>query len=329
MTRSYRAALAAIAGGAGFARKRVLVTGARGFLGAYFVWALRGFGARVTGLDIKDGDHGDVTRLTSWCDPLDYIIHAAGFASPSHYNADPARTLTDIVAGAENVLRLALTHRARLLLISSSEVYGEPPQIPTPETCLGTVDFRGARACYDVGKRAAEALAAIYFKEHGAQVITVRPFNVYGPGMEIGDSRVLPQFLASAVKGRALKVHNGGDQTRTFCYVSDVVTGMLKALTAGTPGDVYNIGNDTGEISIRALARAVAGDHFGGWSVVLEDTAPPPGYPGIGPARRCPDITKARTELDYNPVVPLNQGISWMIDHYYECYTRTHPLVTI
>jgi UDP-glucuronate decarboxylase len=206
------------------------------------------------------------------------------------------------------------------LFFSSSEIYGDPDPkfVPTPETYKGHVACIGPRACYDESKRLSETLCSIYHEQFSVPVTMVRPFNVYGPGMKIDDYRVIPAFANKGFKGEALRVHGTGNQTRTFCYISDAMIGFLKVLISGKAGSVYNIGMDEEEIPMEKLATTVADVIGGGLKVELIDY--PDSYPPDEPRRRCPDLTKARKELAYSPVVGLRHGIERTIGWYRDTY---------
>ncbi|WP_437672269.1 NAD-dependent epimerase/dehydratase family protein [Sorangium sp. So ce131] len=321
--------------------KTVLITGAAGFIGSYLVGVLQELSrsrlarpARIVALDnfitgTKDSrffdlddpaltfEKHDVTEPYRGEVNPDFILHAAGIASPVVYARYPLETITAAIDGIRNVLELARRTRPEAVLyFSSSEIYGDPPPelIPTPEDYPGRVSPTGLRACYDESKRLGETIATVYHRKYGVPVTIVRPFNVYGPGMRRDDYRVLPSFLGAALDRRALEVFGDGTQTRTFCYATDGVNGFLRALLLGRPGEVYNIGSDAEEISMRDLARKV--EEALGEPLDIRLAAPPEGYPVGDPSRRRPDITKAKRELGYAPTVPLAEGLPRMIAWY-------------
>jgi UDP-glucuronate decarboxylase len=199
------------------------------------------------------------------------------------------------------------------LLFSSSEIYGdpEPEAVPTPETYYGYVSTLGPRACYDESKRLGETIAMVYQQQYGAPVIIVRPFNVFGPGMKHNDRRVIPMFTYEALNRRPLPVHADGRQTRAFCYISDAICGLIRTLLRGRPGEAYNIGNSTNEISMRDLANLykelVPGASF-------RCVSYPDNYPSGEPQRRCPDLTKATQQLGYVFKIDLKTGLSRFIE---------------
>lgn len=294
-----------------FAGKRVLVTGAAGFLGKWFCEVLRRAEAEVIGIDIVDGPNVvtyDVSsegppRLRA---PWHFVLHAAGNASPRTYRAKPLETLEVSHMGTRNVLDAARDCGSRAIIFSSSEIYGDPTVVPTPETYRGNVDCLGPRACYDEGKRVAETITRIYAERFGVEAMIVRPFNVFGPGMSLQDYRVLPNIAASLRDKSEIVIYGNGQQTRTFCYVTDAIRAVLTVLLRGEKGEAYNVGNPTPEITMEGLARrclAVTGE-----TVPIVLRAPPESYPGDEPQRRCPDIGKVR-KLGYEPRVDLTEGL--------------------
>ncbi|MFO0774928.1 MAG: NAD-dependent epimerase/dehydratase family protein [Nitrospiraceae bacterium] len=327
---------------------RILLTGAAGFLGFNFLHFFsylnslpqgrtKAGAVRVVAADnflrgqprwimelAKSDKHLDLRR----CDivwpwnardtKFDYIIHGASIASPTFYRQYPLETLDANVTGLRNMLDLAMRAKAKsMLFFSSSEIYGDPvpTEIPTSESYRGNVGCVGPRACYDESKRLGETLCYIYAEKHKLPVKMVRPFNNYGPGLRLTDKRVLPDFFTDVLAGRDLRVLSDGTPTRTFCYASDAVTGYLLALLSNGSGEAYNIGADNLEISMRDLANLVAkvsGGTLGVTCEVSKDRA----YLTDNPQRRCPDLTKARTRLGYNPLVSLEDGLS-RLHHWY------------
>ncbi|WP_437965663.1 NAD-dependent epimerase/dehydratase family protein [Sorangium sp. So ce260] len=334
-----------------FEGKTVLITGAAGFIGSYIVGVLQQLNrrrfsrpARIVALDnlitgTKESgffDLGDPNLVFETHDVTkpyvrdvrpDFILHGAGIASPVYYARYPLETITVAVDGIRNVLDLARRTRPEAVLyFSSSEIYGDPqPEfIPTPEDYPGRVSPTGLRACYDESKRLGETLAMVYHRQFGVPVTVVRPFNVYGPGMRRDDSRVLPSFLSAALDRRPLEIHRGGAQTRTFCYATDAVNGFLRVLLLGRPGEVYNIGSDAEEITMRDLAKKV--EQAAGEPLDITLAGYPEGYPVGDPNRRCPDITKASRELGYAPTVSLEQGLPRMLAWYRLLREAERPL---
>ena len=323
-----------------FGGKHILLTGGRGFLGRYFTAVfqhlnlklLKDNPVRLTVMDnlISAGPEGaqiptidHITFLQHDCiKPLpdigkvDFILHAAGIASPAHYRKYPLETLEVATTGLKNSLELARQNPGcRIAFFSSSEIYGDPDKlnIPTRESYRGNVACLGPRACYDMSKRLGETLVQIYHQQYGVHGTIIRPFNVYGPGMQKTDYRVLPNFGARLMEGKPLQIYGHGDQTRTFCYVTDAIGGFLRVLMEGVPGEPYNIGNPSPEISMKALAVEVA--HALGRDKVDFDVVDyPDTYPADEPNRRCPDISKAAQQLGYAPRVALEDGLKRFFD---------------
>ncbi len=335
------------------AGKRLLITGGAGFLGYYLVQAplhwnrtrsgppiavtvfdnfARGTPDWIKGL--SDDSHL-VLREVDLIDPLpqdmgafEFIVHAAGIASPPFYRKYPLRTIDANVNGLRNLLEYAVARQASsepveaILFYSSSEIYGDPPpdQIPTSEDYRGSVSCTGPRACYDESKRFGETLCVTYVKEHGLPVKTARPFNNYGPGLKITDRRVLPDFARDILAGRDIVMLSDGSPTRTFCYSADAITGYYKALVNGRPGQAYNVGIEMPEISIADMARrltAMSRDLFGYTGEVVFRAPDEADYLVDNPSRRCPSIRKAREEIGYTPSVGLEEGLRRAMIWYY------------
>jgi UDP-glucuronate decarboxylase len=328
--------VAAIAEGLGeraqrFAGKTVVLTGGCGFLGRYFTALFEHLSERVIaepcrvvvldnlitsggGADGAGSRHvefhaHDVIQPFAHDGPVHFVVHAAGIASPFYYRKYPVETLEVAVWGTKNMLELARQHGAKLLFFSSSEIYGDPDpaHVPTPESYRGNVSCLGPRACYDESKRLGETLTRVYHDHHGLETTIVRPFNVYGPGMGENDYRVLPNFASRIKAGRPLRVYGAGTQTRTFCYVTDAITGFLLALLDGVPGEAYNVGNEAPEVSMLDLVKEI--EAVLGHAVRLDRVEYPDSYPADEPMRRCPDLTKARLQLGYRPTVGLRDGL--------------------
>lgn len=298
-----------------FDGKRVLVTGAAGFLGKWLCHSLRVLGAEVVGVDLVESAGCRIEDIADERDPFhtawtlrekfDLILHAAGNASPRTYRAKPLETLEVSHTGTRNVLECAKRSGARTIVFSSSEIYGDPTVVPTPETYRGNVDCLGPRACYDEGKRVAETITRIYAERFGVHACIVRPFNVYGPGMSLEDYRVLPNIARSLSRDEEIVIYGTGQQTRTFCYVTDAIRAVLALMVHGESGEAYNVGNSGPEVTMEQLARkclAVTGRHV---PIVLRD--PPASYPGDEPQRRCPDLSKISRW--YAPRVGLDEGL--------------------
>lgn len=327
--------------------KRILLTGALGFLGRnfldFFVHLLEEdakycqlFALDVSGLlsyhlplPSKTAERitlleQDLLDESKALPTVDYIIHAASIASPVHYRERPLDTLKVNAWGCQRLLDhiMDTNPSCRMVYISSSEVYGDPVSnaIPTPESYWGRVSFTGPRACYDESKRFAETLCTLYAQEHGTQVCSVRPFNVYGPGLSPDDGRVISDFMRDCITQSRIELFSDGSPTRTFCFVADGIQGIVKALAEGGPGEAYNIGQEKPEISMLQLAHTIANlaKEKHGTDIAVshkfhEDTA----YLTDNPQRRCPDLTKAAKELNYHPQWDLAKGLNETYNYYY------------
>ncbi len=297
---------------------RVLVTGGAGFLGSHLVDRLLAEGHEVVAMDnLITGTtdniahlagnrnflfiHHDVTNYIYLKGPLDAILHFASPASPVDYLELPIQTLKVDSLGTHNALGLALAKEARFLLASTSEVYGDPMVHPQPESYWGHVNPIGPRGVYDEAKRFAEAMTMAYHRAHGVQTRIVRIFNTYGPRMRLDDGRVVPNFIKQALRGEPLTVYGDGSQTRSFCFVSDLIDGIYRLLLSDEVEPV-NIGNPA-EITIREFAErinALTGNRAG---IRFEP------LPKDDPHQRQPDIAKARTLLGWEPQIPLAEGL--------------------
>lgn len=314
--------------------RTVLVSGGAGFLGAAMVDVLihlnrtrfsrpvraivvdnfvTGVPARLRGL--AEDEHvemidADVSRDFHIATPFHYAIHAAGIASPIVYRAKPLQTADVNVWGLRRMLELARAQSdlQGFLFFSTSEIYGDPDpaSIPTREDYRGFVSCTGPRACYDESKRFGETLAVVYHQEFGFPIRSVRPFNVYGAGQRLDDGRIIPDLMRAAARNTPLVLHSDGRATRSFCYISDATAGFYRAMLKGHPGEAYNIGNDH-EVSIRDVADIVA--KLSGTPVTFESSADPH-YLTDNPQRRCPELTKSRTHLEYTPHTPLHEGLA-------------------
>jgi len=250
----------------------------------------------------------DVTRPLALDGRFDYVLHLASPASPVDYLNHPVETMMVGSAGTKNLLDLALAHGAGFLLSSTSECYGDPAVHPQKETYWGNVNPVGPRSVYDEAKRFAEALTMAYHRKHGLKTRIARIFNTYGPRMKLNDGRVVPQFLDQSLKGRPLTVYGDGSQTRSFCYVSDLVEGLRRLMSSEEAYPV-NLGNPN-EITILEFAERIRR---------LTSTSSPIAYqplPEDDPKQRRPDITKARTLLGWEPTVPLEEGLRRTITYF-------------
>jgi UDP-glucuronate decarboxylase len=324
-----------------FAGKRILITGAAGFLGTQFVHYfltlndskvlaspcqviamdnyLRGVPDWLEALKDKSGIEilaADIVKDD--CPMADFVIHAASIASPIFYRKYPIETMDANVLGLRKLLDQAKTVPVEsMLFFSSSEIYGDPDpaNIPTTEEYHGYVSCTGPRACYDESKRFGETLCVASWQVHRVPVKIARPFNNYGPGLRIEDRRVLPDFFLDALNDRDTVLLSDGRATRTFCYVSDAIEGYLRLLLSVHNGDSFNIGTSSPEVSMLDLARMVIKTCGKDLQVVFQ-ASEDKHYTTDNPQRRCPDISKARTRLGYEPKVTLEEGLRRMHDYY-------------
>jgi nucleoside-diphosphate-sugar epimerase len=325
---------------------RLLVTGGGGFLGYYLVQSvlhwnqnhsasakinLTVYDNYIRGMPewleaLRDRPNLELRRI-DMIEPLpkdighfDYIVHAAGIASPIYYRAKPLQCIDANINGLRNLLDYAVAERHAgrplrgFLFYSSSEIYGDPAAtaIPTPETYRGNVSCTGPRACYDESKRFGETLCVTYARHEGIPVSMARPFNNYGPGLKITDGRVIPDFAKDLFAGRDIVMLSDGSPKRTFCYATDAITGYFKVLVRGGAGEPYNIGIDRPEISIAELAELAvkaAAELFAYRGKVVLGRSGEADYLIDNPNRRCPAIDKARSELGFDPKVSIEDGI--------------------
>ncbi|CAG9464529.1 unnamed protein product [Pedinophyceae sp. YPF-701] len=301
-------------------RNRVLVMGGAGFVGSHLCDYLVQRGDHVICADnLFTGSKSNVSHLMG-CEnfefvrhdvvqplllEIDQVYHLACPASPIHYKYNPIKTLKTAFIGTLNMLGLAKRCGARLLLASTSEVYGDPLEHPQKETYWGNVNPIGERACYDEGKRVGETLAMDYYREHGTEVRIVRIFNTYGPRMALDDGRVVSNFVAQALRGENLTVYGDGCQTRSFQYVSDLVAGLVRTMDGDHIGP-FNIGNPT-EFTMNELAQLVRSKVNPDVQVVYKQNT------ADDPKCRKPDISKAKELLGWEPTVPLEEGLPRMV----------------
>jgi dTDP-glucose 4,6-dehydratase len=304
---------------------RILVTGAAGFLGSHMCERLLGMGHRVVGMDnhitgnpvnlahLKGHPEfqfvlHDVTNFIELQGPLEGVLHFASPASPIDYLEFPIQTLKVGSLGTHKALGLAKSKRARFLLASTSEVYGDPLVHPQPETYWGNVNPVGPRGVYDEAKRFAEAMTMAYHRSHQLDTRIVRIFNTYGPRMRPRDGRVVSNFIVQALKGEPLTVYGDGSQTRSFCYVDDLIDGIVRLFERGG-ADPTNIGNPC-EFTVRQLAEHVL-RLTGSRSPVIERP-----LPVDDPKVRQPDITRACETLGWEPKVSLEEGLTRTIEYF-------------
>ena len=297
---------------------KILLTGAAGFLGSHLSHTLLASGHEVIGID--DFSTGSIKNLS---EPLknpsfkflehdvrvpfetkvDAILNFACPASPKNYQLDPVRTIETNFLGIINMLRLARETGAIIIQASTSEVYGDPTVSPQPETYWGNVNPIGIRSCYDEGKRAAETLCFDYKRQYGVDSRLVRIFNTYGPNMAVGDGRVVSNFIVQALQGSPITIYGDGSQTRSFCYVTDLIDGIIKMIHTEGPVDTpINLGNP-GEFSMLELAEKIIRITKSNSEIVFEP------LPNDDPRQRKPDITLAQKILGWQPQVTLDSGI--------------------
>jgi UDP-glucuronate decarboxylase len=310
---------------------KILITGGAGFIGSHLCERLLGEGHQVFCLDnfftgrreniAHLEDHHDFTLMRQDVTepvyiPVDQIYNLACPASPIHYQYNPVKTVKSNVMGALNMLVLAKRVRARVLQASTSEVYGDPTVHPQTETYWGNVNPIGPRSCYDEGKRVAETLFMDYHREDKVDIRIARIFNTYGPRMAEADGRVVSNFIVQALRGEELTLYGTGEQTRSFCYVDELVDGLVRLMAAEKRHEPVNLGNPV-EFTIRELADEVA-------RAVGEDVRirfEP--LPQDDPTQRQPDITRAREWLGWEPKIQLAEGLQRTVEHFRERLGRT------
>ena len=312
---------------------RILVTGVAGFIGSHLAEAMLKQGHRVIGLDnFYSGQQSNVSHLNQFekfefieldvTHPIsvevDYIFNLACPASPVAYQRDPVATIRTNVLGAINVLDLAKKLDCPVLQASTSEVYGDPDVSPQSEEYLGNVNPIGIRACYDEGKRVAETLFFDYYREYGVKIQVVRIFNTYGPRMRIDDGRVISNFIVQALRNEPITIYGQGNQTRSFCYISDLVAGLIGMFnnTSSVRGPI-NLGNPN-EFSMLELAKEV---------ILLTNSNSKLEFlqlPSDDPKQRRPDISKASKNLGWRPEVELTEGLTKTIRYFQDVLSKTN-----
>lgn len=306
--------------------KRVLVTGGAGFLGSHLCDRLVEEGNDVICVDnLFTGSKDNIRHLLSnpyfefirhdITEPLyvevDQIYNLACPASPVHYQYNPIKTAKTSIYGALNMLGLAKRVRARILQASTSEVYGDPEIHPQPETYRGCVNPIGLRSCYDEGKRMAETLFFDYYRQHKVDIRVIRIFNTYGPRMNLNDGRVVSNFIVQALTGKDITICGDGKQTRSFCYVDDLIDGMIRMMNCEDFVGPVNIGNP-GEFTMLELAQKII-DMTGSKSKLVYVP-----LPSDDPVQRQPVIDLAKEKLDWNPTIALDEGLEKTIEYFKE-----------
>jgi UDP-glucuronate decarboxylase len=303
---------------------RILITGGAGFIGSHLVESLldqdhevlcldnyfTGFKANL--LHLRDHPHLEIIRhdvVNPIMLEVEQVYHLACPASPVHYQYNSVKTIKTNVMGTLNMLGLAKRVKARILLASTSEVYGDPQVHPQPEGYWGYVNPIGVRSCYDEGKRVAETLMMDYHRQNRVDTRIARIFNTFGPRMALDDGRVVSNFIVQALTGQDITIYGEGRQTRSFCYVSDLVVGLIRLMNRDGVFDPVNLGNP-GEFTILELAQKVL-EMVNTPSKIIHRPLPPD-----DPGRRRPDITRARELLDWQPTVPLDTGLQKTIPYF-------------
>lgn len=307
---------------------KVLITGVAGFIGSHLADRFLSEGFYVIGLDnFLTGSPDNISHLFGYKnfrfinynvvnfvhvhDEIDIVLHFACPASPVDYIKYPIQTLKVNSLGTLNTLGLAKAKKARYVFASTSEIYGNPQVHPQPESYWGYVNPVGVRSVYDEAKRFSESMTMAYHREHGIDVRILRIFNTYGPRMRLNDGRVIPNFISQALRGEDITVYGDGKQTRSFCYISDLVEGIfLASVKDGIAGEVINLGNPE-EVTILELAERIIQKTKSSSSIVFKE------LPQDDPARRCPDISKAERLLGWQPKISLDKGLENTI-HYFK-----------
>lgn len=304
---------------------KILVTGGAGFIGSHLSRKLISLGHQVVVVDnFFTGSKNNVSDLVETgmfeiinhdiCSPIyleaDAIFNLACPASPVHYQKNPVKTTKTNVLGAVNMLELARNLNIPIFQASTSEVYGDPTESPQKETYLGNVNPIGSRACYDEGKRVVETLFFDYMRQYNSKIKVARIFNTYGPGMQLDDGRVVSNFIVQSLRNKDITIYGDGEQTRSFCYISDLVEGLVAFFSA--ENDVtgpINLGNPT-EIKIRSLAEAIITKTNSNSKIIHMP------LPEDDPRQRKPDITKANSILNWSPKIDLDFGLQMTIEYF-------------
>lgn len=305
--------------------KKILVTGGAGFLGSHLCDRLIARGEAVVCVDnFFTGQERNIAHLLDhpnftlirhdiikplWDIQVEQIYNLACPASPIHYQHNPIRTIKTSTVGLVNMLGLAKRLNARLLQASTSEVYGDPTVHPQPESYWGNVNPVGVRSCYDEGKRVAETLCMDYHRQNKVDIRIIRIFNTYGPRMHPQDGRVVSNFIRQALQGEPLSVYGSGEQTRSFCYVDDLITGMITMMDQEKETGPINLGNPE-EMTVKALAEAIVAATLSASPITHHP------LPADDPQQRQPDITRARALLQWQPTTPLAEGLQHTIAYF-------------
>ena len=320
-----------------FYGKKFFITGANGFLGKYFIKVITEINKKtnnkikVLANDIKFDNceifkdrnvkiiKRDINKIKKFNYKCDFILHAAGIPSPKNYYKKPIETIFTSITSTKNLLEYSSKIKSKFIFFSSSEIYGNPDKknIPTKETYNGNVSSIEDRSCYDEGKRVGETLCYFYKIKQKVDICIFRPFNVFGPGMPRNDYRVFPRFFSSIKDKKPITIFKNGNQTRTFCYVTDAITAMF-IVTLGGKNFVYNIGNNKPELNMNTLHKIMEGSLKK--KIKAINISYPKNYPQVEPQRRCPDISKLIKEFNYKNKVSINDAIIrfhyWTSRHY-------------
>ena len=308
--------------------KTVLIAGGKGFLGTYFKNVLIQINetlskpmkiiimdSLITSKEKNDEKNPniefleqDISQSFEIQNDIDYIIHTASIASPPTYRKFPIKTVDVNYEGTKNLLELAKEKKVTsMLFLSSSEIYGDPDVFPTPESYVGKVSCTGPRACYDESKRLAETISILYFQQYNVPVKIARPFNVYGPYLNLNDGRIIPDFMNNAINKSQIIIHSDGTPTRSFCYASDAISGFFKLLFSNHNGIICNVGNDE-EVSVKDVANIIQNIMNKPISIKMEKSKDP-NYTKDNPQRRCPDLSLIKKSVNYKPTVNLEEGL--------------------
>ena len=308
--------------------KTILIAGGKGFLGTYFTNVLTKINetlskpmkiivldSLITSKDKKDANDSniefleqDISKKFEIKGDIDYIIHAASIASPPIYRKFPIKTVDVNYQGTRNLLEIARNKKIKsMLLLSSSEIYGDPDIFPTPESYVGKVSCIGPRACYDESKRLAETMSILYYQQYQIPIKIARPFNVYGPYLNLNDGRIIPDFMNNAINKSEIIIHSDGSPTRSFCYASDAISGFFKLLFSECDGIICNVGNDE-EISVENVAKMIQKIMENEISIKMIESKDP-NYTKDNPQRRCPDLSLIKKFVDYKPKINLEEGL--------------------
>ena len=314
-----------------FKKKKILLIGANGFLGKYFVKTFeRLIDEKNISLSLDCYDNHISSKKTEFYTlsdskfikffnaninnirikkKYDYIIYLAGIASPFIYKKYPLETLSVSYLGVKNLLDKCKKDKSEFIFFSSSEIYGNPDKknLPTKEDYYGNVNSFGPRSCYDEGKRIGETLCYIYKNYFKCKIKIIRPFNIFGPLMNKKDYRIIPNIINKILNNKKILIHGNGKQTRTFCYITDAITGFYKIILKGKKGNIYNVGNPNNEISMIKLVKIF--DKLLNKKNKYKLINYPKHYPADEPKRRCPDIKRAVTHTQYNPKISVVEGI--------------------